>query len=190
MVEIKNLTKSYGDNVVLDDVSLTLEKGDRIAVMGSSGKGKTTLLRIIAGLEKPDSGEINISGTVAYMFQEPRLLPWRNAADNVKSVLPKEHRALADKYLDATGLADAKKKYPRELSGGMAQRVAFARFLAYAEAICAEVLVLDEPFSALDKETYQKMIELLLDISKSRTVIFVTHDIEQAKKITDNIINI
>ena len=175
---------------MIDKLSLALQKGSKTVLMGSSGKGKTTLLRIIAGLENPDSGEVKLHGTVAYMFQEPRLLPWRGASDNIKAVLKKEHRHLADKYLAAVGLADSANKYPRELSGGMAQRVAFARFLAFTEATDADILILDEPFSALDKETFEQMIKILLSASEDRTLLLVTHDRSQAEKITDNIITI
>ena len=158
--------------------------------MGESGCGKTTLLRIAAGLTKADGGEFIHDGRIAVMFQEPRLLPWKNALDNVKAVLSKEHFSLADKYLSAVGLENDKEKFPRELSGGMAQRVAFARFLAYAEATDADILLLDEPFSALDSETADIMSSILLRSAEGRTLLVVTHDINQANKIGCRIINI
>ena len=120
MVEIKELTKKYDGVTVLDSISLTFPDSTKTVIMGDSGRGKTTLLRVIAGLEKQDSGSLTVSGNVAYMFQEPRLLPWKNALDNIKAFLPREKYSLADKYLTATGLSDAAKKHPSELSGGMA----------------------------------------------------------------------
>ena len=98
MVEIKNLTKKYGSVTVLDNFELSLQDNSKTVLMGDSGRGKTTLLRIISGLEKADEGTIRIDGNMAYMFQEPRLLPWKSTLDNVKAFLPKEHHALAEKY--------------------------------------------------------------------------------------------
>ena len=189
MTELKNIRKSYGNNVVLDNFSLKLTQGSKNVVLGASGCGKTTLLRVIAGLESVDGGEIVRDEKIAYMFQETRLLPWKNALDNIRAVLKKEDFALAGKYLATVGLADAEKKYPHELSGGMAQRVAFARFLAFAESTDAELLLLDEPFSALDKETATKMLELLIDFSVGKTLVLVTHD-EGDIAFADNVIEL
>lgn len=176
MTELKNIQKSFGENAVFKDFSLKLTEGSKNIVKGASGCGKTTLLRIIAGLEATDGGEVMRDERLAYMFQEPRLLPWKNSLDNIRAVLKKEDFAIAEKYISAVGLADAEKKFPHELSGGMAQRVAFARFLAFAEATDADLLLLDEPFSALDRETATKMLELLIDISVGKTLVLVTHD--------------
>ncbi len=191
MAELKNITKKYGNNTVLENFSIKLEEGSKTAVMGESGKGKTTLLRIIAGLEKADSGEVNITGEkIACMFQEHRLLPWKSAIDNVRSPLPKNAYHLAEKYFSKVGLnreTDGEKA-PRELSGGMCQRVAFARFLAYAEYINATLLLLDEPFSALDSDTAKKMTRLLFEFSKDKTLLTVTHSENDAKALEANII--
>ena len=158
--------------------------------MGESGSGKTTLLRIAAGLTAPDSGEFTHSGEIALMFQEPRLLPWKNAKQNIEAVLKKENHRLAEEYLKTVGLSDAAEKYPHELSGGMAQRVAFARFLAYAEESGADLLLLDEPFSSLDKDTADKMIEILRQASFGKTVVLVTHDQAQAKAFANIVVRI
>ena len=174
---------------MLDKFSLKLPKGSKNVIVGASGCGKTTLMRIAAGLEKCDTGSFECSEKIAYMFQETRLLPWKNALDNIRAVLQKENFALADKYLAAVGLADAEKKFPRELSGGMAQRVSFARFLAFAEATEADLLLLDEPFSALDKETSAKMLELLIENSVGKTLLLVTHD-ERDLSFADNVIKL
>lgn len=188
MVEIKDLAKKFDNVTVLDKVTLSFPKGSKNLIMGNSGRGKTTLLRLIAGLEAPDSGSVTADGKIAYMFQEPRLLPWKSALDNVKAFLPREKYALADKHLNSVGLADAASKYPSELSGGMAQRVAFARFLAYVEATDAKILLLDEPFSALDADTAKAMTALLLAASRDRTLILVTHDKAQADLLDGSII--
>ena len=126
------------------------------------------------------------------MFQEPRLLPWKTALDNVRAPLAKTEYHLADKYFAATGLNPETdgKKYPDELSGGMQQRVAFARFLAYAEQFGAILLLLDEPFSALDEETSEKMAVLLTDFSKGKTLVTVRHDESDARLLGATIIRI
>lgn len=189
MAEFKNVRKIYGNNTVIDNFSLKLPQGSKNVIIGASGCGKTTLLRIIAGLERVDGGEMLRDEKIAYMFQETRLLPWKNALDNIRAVLQTENFTLADKYLSAVGLEDAEKKFPHELSGGMAQRVAFARFLAFAEATDADLLLLDEPFSALDKETAAKMLELLKNFSVGKTLLLVTHD-ECDLAFADNVIEL
>ena len=193
MAELKSITKKYGDNTVLNDFSLKLKKNFPTVIMGESGCGKTTLLRIAAGLEKADFGEFETNGeNIAFMFQEPRLLPWKNALDNILAVLPKNSLDVAKKYLKATGLdieTDGK-KLPAELSGGMRQRVAFARFLAYAEVTNSTLLLLDEPFSALDGETANIMASILRDFAHDKTLLVVTHDPEDAISLEANVIRI
>lgn len=186
MPEFKSITKKYGTNTVLDSLSLKIEKSSPTVIMGESGCGKTTLLRIAAGLEKANSGEFDLEGErIAYMFQEPRLILEKNALDNICAVLQKKDKALAAKYLEMVGL-DLKtdgKKYPSELSGGMKQRVAFARFLAYAEATNATLLLLDEPFSALDDDTAERMANILSEFAKDKYLLVVTHDESDAKNL-------
>lgn len=193
MAEFINVTKKYGFDTVLENISLKFCKDKPTVIMGESGRGKTTLLRLAAGLEKPTEGEVRTEGEkIAYMFQEPRLLPWKNALDNVRAPLEKTEYHLADKYFAATGLNPETdgKKYPDELSGGMQQRVAFARFLAYAEQNGATLLLLDEPFSALDEETSEKMAGLLADFSRGKTLVAVSHDESDARLLGANIIRI
>ncbi|MGM9644262.1 MAG: ABC transporter ATP-binding protein [Eubacteriales bacterium] len=193
MAEFINVTKKYGFDTVLENISLKFCKDKSTVIMGESGRGKTTLLRLAAGLEKPTEGEVRADGEkIAYMFQEPRLLPWKNALDNVRAPLEKSGYHLADKYFAATGLNPETdgKKYPDELSGGMQQRVAFARFLAYAEQSGADLLLLDEPFSALDEETSEKMAGLLADFSRGKTIVTVSHDESDARLLGANIIRI
>ena len=179
MVKFNNVTKKYGargsEQTVLESFTLTLQKGSKTLITGESGIGKTTILRILAGLEDPDGGEFFSDERIAIMFQEPRLLPWKTALENVRAVLPKDKNSLADKYLSAVGLENDKNKFPHELSGGMAQRVALARLLAFAEADGSTLLLLDEPLSALDDETAAKMLNLIKDFSKDKTVLMVAH---------------
>ena len=193
MPEFKNITKKYGDNTVLKNFSFKLQKNSPTVIMGESGCGKTTLLRIAAGLEKADSGEFSANDEpVAYMFQEPRLLPWKNSLDNIRAVLPKESAHLAEKYFTKVGLdieTDGK-KFPSELSGGMRQRVAFARFLAYAEATNSTLLLLDEPFSALDNETAERMAILLREFALGKTLLVVSHDEPDAAILQANTLRI
>ncbi len=190
MIEFFNVTKKYGEQTVLDNFSLSANDGDKLAIIGESGIGKTTLLRVLSGLESVDSGSVICDEKMVYMFQEPRLLPWKTARENVSAVLKKENYSLADKYLDAVGLLDTADKIPSELSGGMAQRVSFARFLAYAEESGATLLLLDELFSALDKDTADKMLKLLLDFAIDKTVILVTHDENTAQNIGGRVVKL
>ncbi len=193
MAEFRDVTKKYGNDTVLEGFSLTLKQDCPTVIMGESGRGKTTLLRIAAGLETPDRGGFFANGEmVAYMFQEPRLLPWKSALENVRAPLPKDAFSLADKYLLAVGLdleADGKKS-PAELSGGMAQRVALARFFAFAEHTDATLLLLDEPFSALDSETAERMAALLRGFSQGKTLAVVSHDESDAKALGAKIVYI
>ena len=189
LIELNGIRKAYGESVLFEDLSISLHDGSKTIIKGASGCGKTTLLRIIAGLEAADAGEIICPTRQAYMFQEPRLIPSKNVLDNIRAVLKKEDFALADKYLSAVGLLGDEKKFPHELSGGMAQRVAFARLLAFAEATDAELLLLDEPFSALDKESASKMLELLKVFSVGKTLLLVTHD-ESDITFADNVIEL
>lgn len=193
LAEFKNVTKKYSDKTVLDNFSLKIEKNSPTVIMGESGSGKTTLLRIAAALETADSGCFDANGeNIAYMFQEPRLLPWKTALDNILAVLPKGSSSLAKKHLSATGLdveTDGK-KFPSELSGGMRQRVAFARFLAYAESTNATLLLLDEPFSAIDDVTARSMALLLKDFANGKILLVVSHDKSDAENLGAKTINI
>lgn len=189
MLKLTSITHRFDDRVVLDHVTLTLRPGQRIALMGPSGIGKTTLLRIALGLIAPTEGTVenSFSKPVA-VFQEPRLLPWRTAAENVNLVLKDNGETLpkARRALESLGLGDALDKYPRELSGGMQQRVAIARALA----MDADILLLDEPFGAVDtknRRTLQKLVCELHEVEK-KTFIFVTHDVEEAILLADRIV--
>ncbi|GAB3575652.1 ABC transporter ATP-binding protein [Leifsonia lichenia] len=184
---------------VLRDVSLTVEAGEVVAILGASGCGKSTLLRIAGGLDSPTAGAALIDGTAvagidarcAVGFQEPRLLPWRSIADNVALGLPRgldraAGRERVAQLLDLVGLSASAGLRPREVSGGMAQRASLARALARNPG----VLLLDEPFGALDALTRLKMQDLLLDVhgAAPTTILLVTHDVDEALQLADRII--
>lgn len=191
MTEYINVTKAYGNGKVISDFSLTINDGEHIAIMGESGVGKTTLLRIAASLEGADEGLFKTDNVVAYTFQDSRLLPTFTVRENVYATLrSKNKRELADKYIDLVELGEHCDKYPAQLSGGMRQRVAFARFLAFAEENEATLLLLDEPFSALDEEMRNRMLQILIGFAKNKSVIYVTHNYDEAEKISDRIIKI
>ncbi|SDQ05965.1 ABC transporter ATP-binding protein [Quadrisphaera sp. DSM 44207] len=186
-------------HVVLRDVDLDVAPGEIVAVLGPSGCGKSTLLRAVAGLDAPSRGEVLVDGApvrgieprAAVAFQEPRLLPWRSLAGNVALGLPRGTSRAAGRervaeLLGLVGLADFAGHRPRSVSGGMAQRVALARALARRPG----VLVLDEPFAALDALTRLKMQDLLLDVlaAAPTTVLLVTHDVEEALHLADRVV--
>ena len=170
MIETRDLTVTYGGRAVLREVDLTVPDGAHIALMGPSGCGKTTLLRVLAGLQTP--------GRMACVFQEPRLLPWRTAAENVNAVLSDRAQTMpqALAWLERLELGDACDQYPAALSGGMQQRVAIARALAYD----APVLLLDEPFRGLDAALRARVTALIADAAKDKTLVLATHDAADA----------
>lgn len=199
MLVLDNVTKFYGSGVhALDTVSFSVEPGEIVAVVGGSGCGKSTLLRGIAGLDTPTKGRVFIDGEqvhaphpkIGIVFQEARLLPWLTVAENVGFGLDDRSRRERDELvktaLARVGLSDKAKVWPRELSGGQAQRVAIARALVPRPA----VLLLDEPFSALDAFTRIDLQDHLLDLwADSRpTLILVTHDVDEAIVLADRIL--
>jgi NitT/TauT family transport system ATP-binding protein len=197
----KQFVKNGKENVeALLNISIDVRDEEFICILGPSGCGKTTLLRIIAGLDHPTSGRVVIDGTVidspnrklGMIFQDYSLYPWRTVNENIAFGLelqgvPKEQRAaIVQKYLELTGLAEFGTSYPYELSGGMRQRVAVVRALA----IDPKVLLMDEPFGALDAQTRNKLQYDLLDIwgKTKKTVLFVTHSVDEAVFLADRII--
>jgi NitT/TauT family transport system ATP-binding protein len=200
-VEVRGVAKTYDSGVeALRDVSLVIPGGELTTLLGPSGCGKTTLLKIIAGLHPPSSGEIWVKGKKvdgpgperAFVFQDFALLPWANVLRNVAfglelRAIPRDQRLeVARGYIDKVGLRGFESRYPHQLSGGMRQRVGLARALA----VDADIVLMDEPFSSVDEQTRRKFQEELLDLLKveKKTVIFVTHSIEEAAYLSDQII--
>ncbi|MBR6222907.1 MAG: ABC transporter ATP-binding protein [Lachnospiraceae bacterium] len=196
-VKISNLNKYFADLQVLSDISLDVKKGEFISVIGVSGCGKSTLIRIIGGLETLTDGEVLVNGEtvkkpsrkVGFVFQDHRLLPWLTVEDNIKLALEKGTKdtdEIVDKYLKLVGLESFKKAYPTQLSGGMAQRVAIARALANQP----DILLLDEPFGALDAITRISMQQELQKIWKKEniTMILITHDIAEAVFLGERVV--
>ena len=201
IVEVKKIGKIYDGGVeALKDVSLELPRGRLSTLLGPSGCGKTTLLKIIAGLIPPSSGEVWVKGKKvdgpgperAFVFQDFALLPWANVLRNVAFGLelrgtPQEQRfEIARKHIAEVGLSNFESSYPHQLSGGMRQRVGLARALA----VDADIILMDEPFSSVDEQTRRKFQEELLELlrHKQKTVIFVTHSIEEAAYLSDQIV--
>ncbi|MDR6217892.1 ABC transporter ATP-binding protein [Deinococcus soli (ex Cha et al. 2016)] len=188
-IDLRDLNAAYGERVILRDLTLSVAPGERVALVGASGGGKTTLLRALAGLT-PTRGTLRIgSGApvrTRVMFQEDRLLPWLGALGNVALGLPRPDRFRAARALQDVGLAGRERAYPHELSGGQRQRVALARALAHRP----DLLLLDEPFGALDALTRADMHALLdtLLTDTGATTLLVTHDLEEALKLTDRVL--
>jgi NitT/TauT family transport system ATP-binding protein len=195
-VTLAGVSKVYGRGAAavpaLDQVSLAAEPGEFTCLIGASGCGKSTLLNLVAGLDQPTSGEISVGGRVALMFQEPGLFPWLTAAGNVELALRArgvgraERKQRAAELLEAVHLAGFGKKRPHELSGGMRQRVALARALAQD----ADVLLMDEPFGALDAMTRDLLHDELDRVCEGRnlTVLFVTHNVREAVRLGDRVV--
>ena len=187
MLKLKSVSHSYGSQQVLKDLDLTLNPGQRLAVMGPSGSGKTTMLRIVLGLLNADAGTVeNTFRKTVAVFQEPRLLPWRTAIQNVNLVLGDKKATLetAKAHLKQVGLEDALDKYPQELSGGMQQRVSLARALAAG----GDLLVLDEPFKAMDEALRERIIALVAQTDAA--ILLVTHEEAEAKMLGCEIIRL
>lgn len=209
ILEIHNIQQSFkkadkqGDLLVIDGVNLTLKEGEIVALLGQSGSGKSTLLRIIAGLMLPTEGEVLYQGKkvlspvegIAMVFQSFALMPWLTVLENVelgleaRRIPPKERRERALKAIDKIGMDGFEGAYPKELSGGMRQRVGFARALVTEPAL----LLMDEPFSALDVLTAESLRNDLMELwqstdNKMKAILFVTHNIEEAVLIADRII--
>ena len=198
-VVARGVSKTYGTVEALKNLTLEFPRGQLTSLLGPSGCGKTTLLKIIAGLLEPTSGEIEVNGKPvtgpgpdrAFVFQDFALLPWANVLRNVafglelRGVARSEREAIAEKYIAEVGLSGFETSFPHQLSGGMRQRVGLARALS----VDSDVLLMDEPFSAVDEQTRRKFQEDLLNLvqNESKTFIFVTHSIEEAVYVSDQI---
>jgi NitT/TauT family transport system ATP-binding protein len=200
IVEVRGVGKIYGTLIALEDIDLGFEEGKLTSLLGPSGCGKTTLLKIVAGLLEPSAGEVWVKGRRidgpgperAFVFQDFALLPWASVLENAAFGLkmqgrPKpEREEIARRYIAEVGLQGFEAKYPHQLSGGMRQRVGLARALA----VNADILLMDEPFSAVDEQTRRKFQEDLIRLRESerKTFLFVTHSIEEAVYLSDRIV--
>ena len=192
LLEIKNLKKRFGDEVVLKDISLNVEKGEVLAIIGPSGSGKSTLLRCITGLEIMDGGEINFDGTFGLVFQDFNLFPHHSVMKNitlaqtrVQKKSKEEAFAKARELLAKMGLEDKEDAYPCELSGGQQQRVSIARALA----MNPDILFFDEPTSALDPELTGEILTVIKELAAEHmTMVIVTHEMTFARGVADKII--
>lgn len=200
-LKIKDVNKVYHnllkeDTIALKDINLDVKQGEFISILGPSGCGKSTLLKILGGLEKLSSGTMEYKGgnghELGFVFQDSVLLPWKNVQENaefplvIKKKLNDENKKKLDELLELAGLSEFKTALPRELSGGMRQRVSIVRALSYD----APLLLMDEPFGALDAMTRDHLNEELLKIWQrtNKTIIFVTHSIEEATFLSDRVI--
>ncbi len=206
MIEIRGVTKRFEGNrrktqmtVAVENVSLTIHDGEFVTIVGASGCGKTTLLNMIAGFENPSFGDVLLNEKPiqgpgrerAVVFQKPTLYPWLTVRKNVALGLTLRKRSavdwsLVDDFVQKVGLEKFAKHHPHELSGGMQQRVAIARALITHP----DILLMDEPFGALDAQTRTEMQSFLLDLWQSlqSTVLFVTHDVEEAILLSDRVV--
>lgn len=204
VVSISNLTKTFesndrGDLVVLKDVSFEVQQNEFVCILGPSGCGKSTILNILSGLEHATAGEARFGGrsvrrhpSIGYIFQEPRLLPWRTVSENIRLVLQplgldeRQQSERIDESLGQVGLTEFARSYPYQLSGGMQARVSIARALATDP----DLLLMDEPFSSLDEITGRSMRKLFLNLWERRrkTILFVTHNIFEATFLADRLI--
>ncbi|MQY31177.1 Aliphatic sulfonates import ATP-binding protein SsuB [Nocardia sp. RB56] len=198
-VTLRGVSRAFGTRTVLRDIDLDVTPGETVALVGASGSGKSTLLRLLAGLDRPSGGTVHIDERpvrgvdprCAVVFQEPRLLTWRDLAGNVALGLPagtarSEGRAAVRHWLEVVGLGGFERHRPRQVSGGMAQRTALARALVRRPG----VLLLDEPFAALDALTRLRMQDLLTAVQRETgtTVVLVTHDVDEALTLADRIV--
>lgn len=186
-VEVHGLTRTYGENAVLQGIDLTIRPGEFVALLGRSGSGKSTLLRTLAGLDPAPAGSLQVPAAKSVVFQEPRLLPWKRVWRNVTLGLrAADPRARAEAALAEVGLGHRLNAWPLTLSGGEAQRAALARALVREPAL----LLLDEPFAALDALTRLRMQELVTALWRAHqpAVLLVTHDVDEALSLADRVL--
>ena len=200
ILELRDVGKVFGDTVALEPTTMTIDEGSFVAIVGPSGCGKSTMFNIIAGLLSPDGGEVRLhdqpvtdaTGHVGYMLQKDLLVPWRTVEDNITMAkrltgrVSAADRAEARRVARQYGLGEFSRHYPSALSGGMRQRVAFMRTLVTHQPL----LLLDEPFGALDAQTRLEMQQWLLQVWKDteRTVLFITHDVDESIFLSDRVL--
>lgn len=191
MLQVNNLCKSFGSLKAVDDVSFDLAKGETLAIIGPSGGGKSTILRLLNGLEKPDSGTILINGrsdgSFGLVFQEYNLFPQYTVLGNITLAprLLKKDYSHAEEILDKVGLLEKKNNYPSQLSGGQKQRTAIARALM----LNPDILCFDEPTSALDPKLTEEIVGIINRMKGKQTIIIVTHDMDVMRGVADKTAN-
>lgn len=193
-IRFENVSKSFGGQTVVERLDWQLPETGTICLFGPSGCGKTTILHLLAGIHRPDSGHITglQERIVSVVFQEPRLLPWLSALHNVTAVLSptgadhEKRNRIGLEWLDRVGLAESADKLPDELSGGMRQRVAIARALAYG----GDLLLLDEPTQGLDEALRDNMIRLIRENESERLTLLVTHDRDEAEAMASTVVTL
>ncbi|MBP1582093.1 MAG: ATP-binding cassette domain-containing protein [Oscillospiraceae bacterium] len=188
MISIRNISIKFNNEFILNDFSLDIPEKGAVCLFAPSGSGKTTILRLLCGLNQPTSGSVSgLEGKrLAVLFQENRLLPHLSALDNLKLVLSKERQAEAPVWLEKLGLGADAAKTPLQLSGGMNRRLAIARTLAYG----GDIYLLDEPFQGLDEDTLRQTMKVVQDACKDSLLILVTHRREEAQALCDRIITL
>ncbi|MGL5440123.1 MAG: ATP-binding cassette domain-containing protein [Filifactoraceae bacterium] len=184
MIKLNNISKSFNKKIIFENLSLEFQPGEHYGLMGSSGYGKTTLISIISGLIKPDRGNLTVKGKISLVFQENRLLNQLTSLENLNIVSANQDKNIS--ILNALGLGDDLHTLIPNLSGGMKRRVAIGRALAFKH----DILILDEPFKGLDSQTLEQTINLIRDLEKHKTLILITHNYEEAKKLNCKIINL
>lgn len=190
-IQLTKVKKSFGNMEILRDITFNVGEGELISIVGPSGSGKSTIFNIITKIIDKDDGDIVVNGDVSYMYQKDMMVPWKKVIDNIgiplvfKGHSKKEARGQVVKYLDTFGLEGFEYKYPSQLSGGMKQRANFLKTFLTSK----DIMLLDEPFAALDSITRRKMQKWLLDLTKEMktTILFITHDIEEAIFLSDRI---
>ncbi|NBI05849.1 ABC transporter ATP-binding protein [Senegalia massiliensis] len=198
-IELKHISKSFEDLLIVDDITINLKEQEFVTILGPSGSGKSTVFNMISGLIKPDEGNIYIegedytskTGRVSYMYQKDLLMPWKKIIDNVslplvlKGIGKRQAREIVKEYFNIFGLEGFEYKYPHQLSGGMRQRASLLRTYMFSE----DIILLDEPFGGLDAITKSKMQIWLLDVLKElkASIFFITHDVEEAIFLSDRI---
>lgn len=183
MIDFQNVSFSYGKKQIFEHMRFHIEKGEHVCFFGPSGIGKTTLIRLLLGFLKPTDGQVEVRAQkIATVFQEDRLIPFVTVRKNVSRF---SDDGVADELLDRVELTDVKDVYPGSLSGGMKRRVALARALSYD----ADMLVLDEPFTALDTDLAARMVNLVNEKAEGKTLVLITHSMDEAEKLGCRIIN-
>lgn len=188
---LKNISKSFEDMEILKDINIEVNEGELVSILGPSGSGKSTIFNILTNIINSDNGEVSTNGDLSYMYQKDMMVPWKKVIDNIgiplifKGKSKKEAREEVKKHIDEFGLNGFEYKYPSQLSGGMKQRANFLKTYLTSN----DIMLLDEPFGALDSMTRRKMQKWLLDLTKemNSTILFITHDIEEAILLSNRI---